>query len=270
MSDFPLLRNHLAEKLAAGGLGLSLIVQKSTTVDIALAAQACGFDALYIDLEHAVISESDAAQICVAGLLAGITPLVRLPSHAAEKATRLLDAGALGVIAPHVESAEEAAAIVAACKFAPLGRRSVSYQWPHLKFRMHPDARAVREAFNAATTVVVMLESPEAIARAEEIAAVPGVDILHVGSFDLADALGVPGQLDAPAMLASFDKVIAACKRHGKTAGIGGVGGRTALAGQLVQQGARFLSAGIDWDLMISAATQRVQSLRKIEAQAKA
>ncbi len=261
----PLLRNPLAESLAAGRLGLCLIVQKSATVDIAVAAKSCGFDALYVDLEHSVISEADTAQICVAALLAGVTPLVRLPSHDAAMAARLLDAGALGVIAPHVGSAEEARAIVAACRFAPQGRRSVSYHWPHLGYQTHHDAAAVSAAFNAATTVVVMLETPEAVEQADAIAAVPGVDMLHVGSVDLADALGVPGQLGDARVAACHDLVIAACQRHGKVAGIGGVGGRPETARRVVQQGARFLTAGIDWDFMLGAARQRVQSLRNIE-----
>lgn len=265
MTAPPLIRNPLAETLAAGRLGLALIVQKCDTVDIAVAARSCGFDALSIDLEHSVIPEAAAAQICVTALVAGVTPLVRLPSHEAHVANRLLDAGALGVIAPHVESAEAARAIVAACKFSPQGRRSVSYHWPHLGYRSDHDAQAVSAAFNRATTVVVMLESPQAVERADEIAAVPGVDILHVGSVDLADALGVPGRLDDPQLAAGHDRVIAACRRHGKVAGIGGVGGKPEVAGRVLRQGARFLTAGIDWDLMLLAARQRVQSLRQLQ-----
>ena len=260
-----LIRNPLAEALAAGRLGLVLIVQKATCVDIAVAAQYCGFDALSIDLEHSVIPEAAAAQIAITALHVGVTPLVRLPSHEAHVANRMLDAGALGVIAPHVESAEQARAIVAACKFAPQGTRSVSYHWPHLGYRTHDDPAAVRAAFNAATTVAVMIESPQAVERADEIAAVPGVDIVHVGSVDLCDALGIPGRLDDPRVTACFEQVIAACRRQGKVAGIGGVGGHPAVAKRVVAMGARFLTAGIEWDLMLGAARQRVQALRQLE-----
>jgi 2-keto-3-deoxy-L-rhamnonate aldolase RhmA len=265
MTAAALLRNPLAETLAAGRLGLALIVQKSSCVDIAIAAQSCGFDALYVDLEHAVISEADAAQICITALAVGVTPLVRLPSHEAHVANRLLDAGALGVIAPHVETAEQARAIVAACKFAPQGIRSVSYHWPHLRYRTDLDPQAVRSAFNAATTVAVMIESAAAVEQVDAIAAVPGVDIVHVGSVDLADALGVPGQFDHQRMTESYERVIGACRRHGKVAGIGGVGGRPDVARRVLALGARFLTAGIDWDLMLGAARQRVQSLRQLE-----
>lgn len=259
------LRNPLAETLAAGRLGLALIVQKASCVDVAVAAHACGFDALSVDLEHSVIGESAAAQICLTALHTGVTPLVRLPDHAANVANRLLDAGALGVIAPHVESAEEARAIVAACRFAPLGRRSVSYHYPHVGYA-NDDPALLRAMLNRATTVIVMLESARAVEHADAIAAVPGVDIVHVGGFDLSDDLGQPGRLDAPEVLACFDRVIDACKANGKVAGIGGVGGNAALARRVVARGARFLTAGIDWDFMLGAAKQRVGDLRQLEA----
>lgn len=260
----PVLRNPLAETLAAGRVGLVLIVQKSSSVDIALAAQSCGFDALSIDLEHSVISEGAASQIAVTALQCGVTPLVRLGSHDATVANRLLDAGALGVIAPHVESADEARAIVAACRFGPRGTRSVSHHYPHFGYRSI-DAASVRTALDAATTVAVMVESPQAVEQAEAIAAVPGVDIVHVGAVDLCDALGIPGRIDDPRVLECFNRVIDACRRHGKVAGIGGVGGHPEVAQHVVRRGARFLTAGIDWDLMLVAARQRVAALRQLE-----
>ncbi len=259
----PRLRNPLAEALAAGRLGLAMIVQKAMTVDIAVAAQACGFDALSVDLEHSVIPESVAAQICVTALNSGVTPLVRIPNRDGHYANRLLDCGALGIIVPHVESAEQARAMVAACKFAPQGQRSATYLWPHLGYRPH-EAVAARQALNAATMVIAMLETPEAVQRADEIAAVPGVDILHVGSVDLCEALGIPGGVDDPRVLDCFAKVIAACRKHGKVAGAGGVAGSPQVVRRVVAMGARFVTAGIDWDFMLAGAKQRVSQLREL------
>lgn len=264
---FPLLRNPLAETLARGGLGVALIVQKVHSVDIALAASACGCDAISVDLEHSVIPEAAAAQIFVTALHAGVTPLVRVPSLDGHYANRLLDAGALGVIAPHVGSAEEARAVVEACKFAPQGERSAAGNWPHVNYRPGSDPRALREAFNAATTVVVMLESPEAIERADEIAAVPGVDILHIGTVDLCDALGRPADYGHPEVMACHERVIRACQRHGKVAGAGGLAHTPALVRQVVDQGARFITAGVEWDLMMAGIRQRVGGLRDVFSQ---
>lgn len=258
------LRNPLAETLAAGRTGLALIVQKLAGPDVALAASACGFDALTIDLEHGTIAEAAASAIAIAALGAGVTPLVRVPSHEPALIGRVLDAGALGIVAPHVENAAQARAIVDACRFAPDGHRSVSYHWPHFAYRPH-DPVAMRQALNRATLVVAMLESPAAIEQAEAIAAVPGIDVVHVGSLDLADALGVPGRVDDPRVMACCERVIAACRAHGKVAGIGAVGGRPELARRVVAQGARFLTGGVDWDLFLSAARQRAQALRSLE-----
>jgi 2-keto-3-deoxy-L-rhamnonate aldolase RhmA len=260
----PILRNPLQETLAAGKLALAIIVKQVATVDIALAAKSCGYDAINVDLEHSVISESAAAQICIAALGAGITPLVRVPAHDAHYANRILDAGALGIVAPHVNSAEEARAVVRACRFAPLGERSVAGSWPHLGYQSYP-ADQVRKLFNDRTTVIVMLETPQAVERADEIAAVPGVDILHIGSTDLCDALGIPGRFDDPAIARSFEKVIAACRKHGKHAGAGGLGSAPEVMQNVVRMGVRFVTAGNEWAFMLAAAKQRAAMLRKLE-----
>jgi 2-keto-3-deoxy-L-rhamnonate aldolase RhmA len=93
-----------------------MLVQKVQTADIALVARECGFDAINIDLEHSAIPEYAAAQICVTAMPVGITPLVRVPSLDGHCAARLLDAGACGVVGPHVDTAEQAHALVHACR----------------------------------------------------------------------------------------------------------------------------------------------------------
>ena len=259
----PVLRNPLAETLAAGKLGLAMIIKQVRSVDIAVAARTCGYDAIYVDLEHSVIPEAAAAQICVTALNVGITPLVRVPSHDAHFATRILDAGALGIVAPHVESADEARHIVAACKFAPQGERSVAGQWPHLGYAAWP-ADDVRRLLNARTMVIAMLESPNAIAHAAEIAAVPGVDVLHIGSNDLCDALGIPGQFGHADIEKAFARVIDACRAHGKVAGAGGMGTAPEVTKNILRMGVRFITAGNEWAFMMAAARQRAAMLREL------
>jgi 2-keto-3-deoxy-L-rhamnonate aldolase RhmA len=258
-----MLRNPLAETLKAGKLGLAIIIKQARSPDIALAAKTCGYDAVYVDLEHSVIPEVDAAAICVTALNAGITPLVRVPSHEAHYANRILDAGALGIVAPHVESAEEARHIVNACRFAPLGTRSVAGAWPHFAYAAQ-SAEEVRRQLNEKTTVVVMLETPQAVERAAEIAAVPGVDILHIGSTDLSDALGIPGQFGHPEIEKAFRKVIDACRTNGKIAGVGGMGSAPDVAKKIIGMGVRFITAGNEWSFMMQAARQRAMMLREL------
>ena len=90
------LVNPLLQRLRSGDLGLALMIRHARTVDIALAASACGFDALYFDLQHSPLPEGDVAQMCVAALGAGVTPLVRIPEKDYGLALRMLDAGAMG------------------------------------------------------------------------------------------------------------------------------------------------------------------------------
>jgi 2-keto-3-deoxy-L-rhamnonate aldolase RhmA len=258
-----MIKNPLGETLKAGKLGLAMIVKQVQSGDVALAAKTCGYDAVYVDLEHSVIPESAAAQICITALNAGITPLVRVPSHEPHYAMRILDAGALGIVAPHVENADQARAIAKACRFAPLGERSVASNWPHFAYAVQP-AETVRRVLNENTTLIVMLESPQAIERADEIAAVPGVDILHIGSTDLCDALGVPGQFDHPDIEQAFKRVIAAARANGKIAGAGGLGSAADVTKKVLRMGVRFITAGNEWAFMMAAARQRASMLREL------
>src|SRR5262245_46442178 len=141
------------------------------TVEIARISRTAGFDTLYVDREHSSFSLDACGQICMAALEAGIAPFVRVPANTPEYITRVLEGGALGVIAPHIGSAEEARAVVQAAKFLPLGARSVAGGLPHLHFRTFAAAEAFA-ALNDATMVMVQFENAAALAKAEEIVAV--------------------------------------------------------------------------------------------------
>src|SRR5438477_6417727 len=106
--------NLAKKKLAVNELVLCMGVNQLRTPNIAMIAAACGFDAVYIDLEHNPTSLETAAAVCVAALGMGVTPIARVTSHAPPDATRILDCGAQGVMVPHVQNAAEARPIVAA------------------------------------------------------------------------------------------------------------------------------------------------------------
>ncbi len=263
-ADALTLGNPLMDRLRAGGLALSMIVKQMQSVDIAIAAHTAGYDAINIDLEHSVISESAAAQICLLAQSVGITPIVRVPTHDAHYINRILDAGALGIVAPHVESADDAYRVARAARFAPRGERSVSSSWPQLGYKKYP-ASTARKLLDDATTVVVMLESPQAIERAHEIAQVPGVDILHVGTSDLCDAMGIPGQFEHPRIAECLAHVVDACRQNGHFAGCGGLGNNPEVMQSMLSLGVRFLTGGNDWAFMITEATRRAQMLRALD-----
>ena len=107
--------NRAKQMLRANQLVLCMGVNQLRTPNIAMIAAACGFDAVYIDLEHNPTSLETAAGVCVAALGMGITPIARVTSHDSHDATRILDCGAQGVMVPHVQNAAEARSIVEAC-----------------------------------------------------------------------------------------------------------------------------------------------------------
>src|ERR1700741_5358142 len=121
-----ILRNPVKDKLARGEVVASMTVRLVRGIEIASLAKTAGFDTLYVDVEHSSFSLETTGQICIAALAVGIAPFVRVPSIRPEHVSRALDGGALGVIAPHVCSADEARAAVRAAKFAPLGERSAA------------------------------------------------------------------------------------------------------------------------------------------------
>ena len=258
------ITNPLAARLRAGGLGLALMIKHARTVDIALAAKTCGFDALYFDLQHSTVPEDVVAQVAAAAVQTGITPIVRIPERGYGTALRLLDGGALGIVVPDLASAEDAREAVMHCKFAPLGNRSNAGRYPHFAYAAVPAVEA-RKALNDNTLLIVMVETGAALENVDAIAAVPGVDIVHIGSSDLSADLGFPGQNTHPKVIAAIERVVAACRKHGKIPGMGGLsGGDAKHYEQAIKLGARFFSAANEWSLMMAAGEERVRMLRAL------
>lgn len=203
-----------------------------------------------------------AAQIAMAALGVGVAPIVRVPGHEHYHATRLLDAGAQGIVVPHVDSSAEAERVVAYCKYPPLGHRSVAGAQPQLAFKSLPTAEAMR-LVNEGTLVVVMLETPRAIANAEAIAAVPGIDVLLVGFNDLCAEMGIPGEFSSEKAEAAYAGVVAACLKHGKYPGMGGVYDPK-LMQKFIGMGARFVLSGSDVAFMMAGGRERTTFLRSL------
>ena len=187
------VRNSLKERLARGEVASSMTVRLSRSVEIAQVAATAGFDSLYIDLEHSSLSLETTSQICCAALTCGIAPLVRVAQ--VELIQRVLDGGALGVIAPDVRSADQAREIVRATKYPPQGERGFASVIAQLQYRTVP-TRELYRAVNDATMVIVQFESAEAIDRADEIFAVEGVDMALFGTNDLTADMGIPGDYE--------------------------------------------------------------------------
>jgi 2-keto-3-deoxy-L-rhamnonate aldolase RhmA len=259
-----ILRNNVKEKLARDEVVASMTVRLVRTIEIARIAKTAGFDSLYVDLEHSSFSLETCGQICTAALEAGIAPFVRVPANTPDYIARVLEGGALGVIAPHVHSADEAKAVVRAAKFAPLGERSNAGGLPHLHFRSFPTAEAYA-ALNDATMIIVQFESAAALDKAEEIVAVDGIDMVLVGLNDLLADWGIPGEYDHPRVREVYARTIELCRKRGKHCGVGGLSSRPDLVAEFVRMGARYVSTGTDLAFLLGACTARAKQVQEIK-----
>jgi 2-keto-3-deoxy-L-rhamnonate aldolase RhmA len=259
-----IIGNHTKKLLQAGELATGMGVRALRGVEVGKIAKTCGYDFLFIDLEHSALNLETAADISVAAMDAGCTPVVRASSHAHHHASRPLDSGAQGIVVPHVNTVAEAESVAAHCLYPPLGHRSVAGGAAQLDYQSIPVGEATT-LLNAETLVVVMLESPQAIENADAIAAVDGVDVLLIGTNDLCAEMGIPGQFDHDDVVAAYDRTISACRNNGKVAGMGGV--YSELAARYIGMGVRMVLAGGDLNFLMSAASARNDFLRGLMAE---
>ena len=254
------MKNIAKEKILNNELCLGVGLRQSRTVDIGKIMATSGYDWLFIDMEHNSMDIDIASQISVAAQDAGITPIVRVPDFAHHHATRVLDCGAMGVVFPHVENADIAKKLVSYCLYPPKGHRSMTGVLPQLDFKQQPIAD-VASTINKNMLIVIMLESPEAIDNVDSIAAVDGVDVILIGTNDLCMEMGIPGDYSNPKVKNSYIKVIEACKKYGKTPGMGGVYNED-LMSEYIGMGMKFILSGSDLSFMMNSATQRSKNLR--------
>lgn len=257
------VRNGARERLQRGELSLGAGLRVVGSLEVVKALAGAGFDWLFIDLEHGTLSIETASQIALAALDIGIAPIVRIPKGEFSIATRLLDNGALGIVVPHVDTPDEARLIVEKLRYPPQGRRAIFSSVPQFDYKS-VNVTDMTAELNAANLIVVMLESSQGIDNAAAIAAVPGIDVLLIGTNDLCVEMGVPGELGHQKIADAYARMIAACGLHGKSPGMGGVYDE-GLMRRYIDMGARFVLAGGDLGFLLGAATQRAGFLRAIK-----
>lgn len=250
------LRERLKGTDVLVGLGACVF----RTPEIVTVARSCGFDFLLLDTEHGAMSISDVASIAVTAFEARLPCLVRVGGPHAPDLARVLDCGAEGVVVPHVERVEEALHIVAACRFQPVGNRSLPSPQLRLGFRV-PPAAAMIDAIEREIVIVLMIESALGLENVEAIAAVPGVDILMIGANDLAADMGHLGDVCHADVLAGFSRVAAAARANGKAFSIIGVA-EPLWQSHGINLGARLVVATNDINLLIDQGRATVSRLR--------
>ena len=255
------LTNPVIERMKSGDVALGMIVRLARSAEIARLAKTTGHDFIFIDGQHALFSVETVGHIAQTALAIGVAPLVRVRSCDDPATPVILDNGATGIIFPDVSTADQARRAVDACKFPPIGKRSVSAGYPQYDYRPVPLTQAV-PALNDSTLVICMIETVEGLANVEAIAAVDGVDVIHVGCNDLLTAMCLPGKFGCPEIVAAIERVITAAKKHGKFAGLGG---ERDMERQLafIKSGVRFVTTQTDMGFLMAAANQRTAEIRK-------
>lgn len=259
------LTNPAKARMKAGEAALGMNIRLARSGDIARIAKATGHDFIFIDVQHSIFSLETITHVAQTALAIGVAPLVRVRSCDDPDTSLLLDNGALGVVFPDVNNAAEARRAVAAAKFPPLGKRSVSGGYPHFDYRSVPLAQSV-PLLNDATLVVCMIETREGLENIEEIAAVDGVDVIHIGSNDLLAALGKPGKFDDPELVQALDRAIAAAQKYGKYAGCGG-NRDVERQVQVIRKGVRFVTTQTDIGFLMAAASKWTTGVRQALAE---
>ena len=217
----------------------------------------CGFDFLVVDMEHVPIETPDLVNILRAVAVTPAQPLVRIAANDAIIVKKVMDAGARTLMFPFIQTAAEAAAAVRATRYPPDGIRGVAAVHRGSHYGRIPDY--FKQA-NATTAVIIQLETPEAIERMAEIAAVPGVDALFVGPGDLSAAMGRIGEISHPEVQALIEHAARMARDLGKPIGI--VGPNPAMVARFLGYGYDFVAVASDMGMMTGRAVEWLAEIR--------
>ena len=217
-----------------------------------------GFDSLTIDMQHGVVDYQVAVSMLQGISTLGVVPLARVPWNDPARLMKILDAGAYGVICPMINTAQEAEAMVRACKYPPRGFRS----WGPVRASLYAGTDYGDHA-NTETIVMPMIETAEALKNLDDILTVPGVDAIYVGPSDLSLALGCKPRLDqtdAPVVEAQ-QKIVEACKKHGVIAGIHN--STSAYSLKMIEAGYQFVTLASDSRFLAQRAAEEAAAVKK-------
>jgi len=211
--------NKMKERFAAGqpAFGLSVMIPSPQIVE---SAAGMGFDWVLIDCEHGTVGIESMELMVMAAEASGVTPIVRPRTHSAEDILQAMDRGAQGVQIPHINTAEEARAAVAAVKFHPQGVRSLAAGTRASGYGFKGSMGGFVEEANRRTLVCIQIEDEAALPNVDEILKVEGVDVFFIGPSDLSQSMGHPGDPKAPRVAKAIDETLGKIVAAGKTPGM--------------------------------------------------
>ncbi len=222
---------------------------------------ATGYDFAVVDAEHFMVNPETLEQLVTAGQAAGIPTLIRVQENV-HLIQRALDCGAAGIVAPMIDTAEQARAVVETAKYAPIGSRGVCN--PRAALYASKGAEYMLGCYeeqNREQLIVVQMETVKSFENLSEILDVEGIDVLFIGPWDLANSLGIRGQVDSPLLAETIQKALDLCNEKGVPAGILAWNGEDAA--QRIKQGFRFIICSGDMMFLAAGAGADLAAARK-------
>ena len=251
--------NPVRANLTAGGTAYGIMAAEFFTPGFCQIAANAEAEFVIFDMEHGAIGiDLIKAQIAFARG-AGIAPFVRVPGLAYHLIAPVLDAGAMGIMVPMIETREQAESLARWCRYRPEGARGLGFGVGHDDYRGGDIVSAMREE-NERVLVIALIETAIGILNADAILSVPGIDVGWLGHYDLTNTMGITAEFSRPEFHAAVDALVAACKKHQKAPGY--LATSIAMAREWRARGFRCLCYGTDIGVFQTALANALQSLK--------
>jgi 2-dehydro-3-deoxyglucarate aldolase/4-hydroxy-2-oxoheptanedioate aldolase len=214
--------NQVKKTLRDGGLSIGTMVFEFNTTGIGRLAAASGAEFVLFDMEHTGWSVETIRMLLATSVSANTVPLVRIPATDYQFVARVLDMGAMGIMVPMVQDAEQARNLVNFAKYPPVGHRGGAFGISHDNYEDGPAVDKMTSA-NDEILLIAQIETVSGLENVEQIAAVDGIDVLWIGQTDLSNSMGIPAQFEHPDFQAAVDRIVSVARAAGKAAGYMGM-----------------------------------------------
>jgi len=252
--------NPVRAKLLAGQTCFGIMAFEFFVPGFSQIVAQAGGEFVIFDMEHSGVGiDTIKAQIAFAHGT-GVAPFVRVQGLHYHLIAPVLDAGAMGIMVPMIETREQALKLASWCRYRPEGVRGLAFGIGHDDYARGDPVEAMRLA-NERTLVIALVETAEGIRNIDQIAAVDGIDVVWLGHFDLTNTMGITAQFDAPEFHAAVAKLVKACRDHNKTPGF--LVGNAASGKDWLAKGFRCLCYGTDVIVFREALADGIAALKK-------
>jgi len=250
----------LRKRVLAGECVYGTMIRQARDPGAPTVFAAAGYNFVFIDMEHGIYNMETIADLIRGAKSAGIAPIIRVPRLETFFISRVLDAGAEGIMVPMTSTREQAETIVRYSKYTPLGQRGYGAQSGQTDYRPLKAAEFMKEA-NEHTLIIAQIETKEAIENIDSILEIEGIDVGLIGPNDLSISMGIPDQLGSEKLVKAIDRVVESAKKRGKASGIH-IGNIEALK-KWRAKGMTVLAYSTDLGFMYSASKSSLEELKQ-------